>query len=196
MRTTPRTTNTDSFKTLGPLEAWDAGETIRIIKWWLSKTKKRKRLAMAVGGFNEVVQEVCLNLLRYPPKHEVALTTAICNHTSWTLARMCAKICEIEFVSDCPDIAGPDTVTNTAVAHEQSLNLRRILCETLSGRTAGVVWDRMQGATFQEIGDRLGVSQERARQIDCRGIHQLRQMVCRISKACDIRALPVKEEQQ
>ena len=189
------TTNAKRFKTISELEAWDADEVIRIIRWWLAKTKKRKRLAMAVGGFNEVVQEVCLNLLKYPPKTEVALTRAICNHTSWTLSRMWAKICDLKFVGDCPDIAGPDRTTSTAFAREQSLNLRRILCETLSDRTAGVVWQRMQGATYQEIGDRLGVSQVRARQIECKGIHQLQRMLFRISRACDTQPVSVKKEQ-
>lgn len=187
----------DNSESPRDFKAWDAAEVVHVIRWWLSKTSKRKRLAMAVGGFAEVIQEVYLDLLKHPPRGGFALTTVICKQTSWTLSRMCAKICDIEIIGECPDVAGPDVVTGTATSQEQSLNLRQMLCEKLDSRTAGVVWERMQGATFEEIGERLGVSGTRARQIDRKGIHQLQQIAHRIAARCDVRTTQAKavEEQ-
>ena len=79
--TTRAVVNADNSESPRDFKAWDAAEVVHVIRWWLSKTSKRKRLAMAVGGFAEVIQEVYLDLLKHPPRGGFALTTVICKQT-------------------------------------------------------------------------------------------------------------------
>ena len=76
-----------------------------------------------------------------------------------------------------PDISDDDSlgpVDGARVAELQE-NVRRVIDDVLDEREAMVLKARMAGETFREIAGKLGVSRERARQIEAKALDTLRE---------------------
>ena len=150
----------------------NADEICHLMRWWLTQTPKRKRLAMAVGGVSEVIQEAYLKLLSYPPKRHYELSTIAVNQARWTLAKMCAVICEIDIPVPLRDVeSGVDVV-------EECCNMERDAAvwqtvQRLHSRTADIVTRRMKGETLEAIGRIHAITRETVRHIASQGVKKL-----------------------
>lgn len=154
-------------------KTWDPNEVSRVVRWWLSKSNNRRRTAMAVGGFAEVVQEVYVDLLRYPPKDGYKLTTIICQQTTWTLHRMAKKISKCKPAGKCTKVPDQNATRQSIEAADQTHFVWQTLRSVLDTRTAWVICQRVEGKAFAELAERLCIHTETARQIYCTGIARL-----------------------
>ena len=67
-------------------------EVVRVMRWWIAKSPKRRRMAMEVGGFDEVVQEAYLRMLRgAKPKRKYMMTTIATNQVNWAIGKLWMK---------------------------------------------------------------------------------------------------------
>jgi len=154
--------------------AWDAHEVARIVRWWLSSSVGRKQRAMAVGGFGEVLQQVYVDLLSYPPKDGYALTTIVCQRTTWTLYLMFSKIRRVKTVGKCRGIADHAETGSAIESCEKTRFVWQTLRRLLDGRTAYVICQRLEGAATSEIAARLEVHPQTIYDIFWRGIDRIR----------------------
>ena len=157
-------------------------DVTNIMQWWLVKKadKRYLRMAMLVGGVNEVVQETCLAILNTrPSKLSCSWTTATINKTRWTLLLMLRNQMTREgkanvFLREIShDLIIPDI--QTAIAMRKELAERMELCmKCLSHREKVVLDLRMQDMTLEEVSYVLKVSRERVRQIEGKAIRKLK----------------------
>jgi len=155
-------------------ELWDPNEVAHIVRWWLSKSAKRKRRAMAVGGFDEVIQQVYWHLLSYPPKDSYALTTIVCKTTNWMLNYMRSKMWTVKLAGKCRGIVDRDRTSDTIESCEKTRFVWQILCRFLDKRTAFVICQRLEGMPTGEVAARLRVHPQTVRDIFHNGISRLR----------------------
>lgn len=159
---------------------FDPQEVIHVMKWWLSSNLQRKRLAMAVGGFSEVIQEAYLSMLKNPSQSDYKLTTIVVNHTDWTLKKMYKRTCN-EMQNKIRDINAikPTTmdsdIVQKCIDKDVSAECWAIVEDKLDKRISGIVRRSMNGYTFVEIGKTYSLSKERIRQLQSRGIRILQQ---------------------
>jgi len=155
-------------------ERWDPNEVAHIVRWWLCRSGGRKQTAMAVGGFDEVVQQVYLHMLSYPPKGSYTLTTIVCQTTNWMLNYMRLKMWNVKLAGKCRGIADRDGTGETIESCEKTLFVWQTLCEYLDTRTAYVICQRLEGVPCGEVAARLRVHSQTVRDIWHKGISRLR----------------------
>lgn len=168
---------TEAFKSTEHLNDFDPKEIAHVMKWWLSKNQRRKRLATAVGGINEVVQEAYISLLKHPPKTKFKLTTIATKHASWTLSRMCSELYGLrhrtENVGLWFELTANDDVVEECIYREKVEEVWKIVEKFAPLRTADIIKRRMHGETFTMIGETHMVTLERVRQLEKKGIQKL-----------------------
>ena len=155
-------------------------ELTRLMRWALADNKKLKRLAMYCGGFNEVIQETWIVILkrtesRLNQKLPCASTTYVINALRWTVYRLYGskkrfeeKQSKLEQVAAIKPVYHHDFTVNS---HDMKMCVKRLFfcaLETTQQRT--VVAGRMDGKTFRAIGDELKLSVERIRQVESKAI--------------------------
>ena len=156
---------------------FDPQEVVHVMKWWLTSNHRRKRLAMAVGGLNEVIQEAYISLLKYPSRSCYKLSTIVVNRTNWTLARMCDRMCNrrnIDLIGLWPEVAVSDNISQDCNNKDLATRCWIIVDELLEKRIADIMRRRMCGDTFEQIGKTYLLSKERVRQLESNGIRILK----------------------
>ena len=169
-----KTTIDDNGKTRTEYRAWNPSEVRRVARWWLSASDKRKQQAMAVGGFSEVLQQVYVDLLSYPPKDGYSLSVIVCHRTAWTLHCMCKKMRRVKAIGKCKNVVDRDVVTKAAEPSDKLQRAWQTLSKLLDKRTAFVISERLNGKSFADLGYKLRISRGRVSQIYYAGIERLR----------------------
>jgi len=159
-----------------------------IINWFLSDDAKRKRLAMFVGGFNEVRQEVFLIFTKRPPPSTVSLSTAVCNQTRWTLSRMVqnqykwinrsqlARLSEVVEFDPMVGVNRSELVELVGSMIEEFNQDEYRGSSMFADRNVQIMKARyMEGKTLQSLADEFKITRERARQIGMKMIRRISQ---------------------
>lgn len=151
---------------------------VTVAEWFLVSNRRRKRLAMLVGGVKEVIQETALALLIKGASPKYQFTTIVTNKTRWTLFAMVTKKLNstemrlsrvtriqrnvtFDFVKDVFD-------------KEMAVALRDYIEECLPERYVTLIHERfVESRTFEEIGRRLKVTKERVRQMELKALRMM-----------------------
>lgn len=153
----------------------DAKNFLRIAKWFIAKDKKTRRNAMLAGGFNEVIQQSFSGVARAREKG-IPLTTATVNNVRWQALRMAETALSRRRAEDADcdlyKIAERRWMFDSLVHSELKQAVNRIL-QTISCREREILELRSEGHTHSQIASALGVTKERIRQIEQRGIRKL-----------------------
>lgn len=168
-------------------EAWEKlvscdQDVTSVMRWWLVKKAKKRylRMAMAVGGVREVIQETCLTIIRSPCKDiSCHWTTAAVNQTRWTLLRMVKQHSKREsseamFLGMSHEWNTQDTQVATTERIELFEAMHFCMKRVLNYRERSIVEQRMQDATLDEVAVMFKVTRERIRQIEGRAIRKLK----------------------
>jgi len=175
----------------------EALEAKRIIGWWISKKNSRIQIAEKLGGRNVVVNEVILNLLRYPPKTEFRFTTRVVHMTHWTVCRLVFRdVRRIASIHEIVDPAQRRTIERCDqwkwVKDMEQKDVDTFFwsvffaeCEGNDGlsRMAQCAWRVLQGETLEGIAPTFGVSRERVRQLAIKHLHRLQGQAGRLKRA-------------
>ena len=155
-------------------------EVYRICKWRLATCDALKRHAMFCGGFDEVCQAVMLNLIKMPPPDNVKITTGVVNQLRWTLSRMMQIKVRQWKIEEDEDACSPQFYNSDLSAAMELKELQRDIERSFEAsganeRDRDVVYRRMNGETFESIGEVHKVTRERIRQIEGRQIRRMQQ---------------------
>lgn len=133
---------------------------------------------MQLGGVNEVVQEMYLNLMLHPPTDDMKLSTAVYNQAKWTLYGLENRKRTIEIDNST---GVPDLPAESESDELERLELREAilgLLNTLTYRERSIIQLRfglMDGWEYslEDTGRILKVTRERVRQIESKAIKKL-----------------------
>ena len=177
----------------------EALEARRLMKWWISRKLMRLRLVQFLGGRENVMQEVILNLLKYPPKPDVEMefSTRVLNMTHWTTCWMTRhqtrRILSIHQREDLAHVELKDR--DDGGQWQQDMEQRDIdaffwsvFFEQSEGnkdlsRMAQCSWRLLQGETLEEIAPTFGVCRERVRQLAVKHLHRVQGQAVRLKRA-------------
>ena len=164
-------------------------EVVRVMRWWIAKSPKRRRMAMEVGGFDEVVQEAYLGMLRgAKPKRKYMMTTIATNQVNWAIGKLWMKknrdIIEEPSGLFLP-VPAADNVVGECIVNERREEIWKVARQIMiahfdandrksaASRSYDMLLRRMKGETLEEVGKAHSVSKERVRQIVSRAIRVL-----------------------
>ena len=164
-------------------------DVIALMKWWLSDNLHYKRMAMSVGGYSEVIQETCLNIVKYVPRElSIHWTTGAIKNLRWTLCRLVRKkLNHLESNTHLREVSSrwPNGFCNGVVEYDliadiHQAELAERVCHVLnralqSGRGNTILRHRLEGDTLEQIGSRYRVGKECIRQIESHAIRVLQQ---------------------
>ena len=175
----------------------EALEARRLMNWWISRKLMRLRLVQFLGGKENVMQEVILNLLKYPPKVEMEFTTRVTHMIHWTTCRMAWKenrrILSIHERQELSHVRLQDR--DDGGKWQQDMEQRDIdaffwsvFFEQCEGndhlsRMAQCSWRLLQGETLEEIAPTFGVCRERVRQLAVKHLHRVQGQAVRLKRA-------------
>lgn len=157
-------------------------EVNRIARWYLGTNRRRYHLCMRVGGVNDVINEMWLGLIRYPPPAGTRLMTAVRNQSRWAignLRRQCRHldVQEVE-ISEAAGVAC-DAVNPVSAAADVELReaIERVL-RTLTYRERSIIELRYGlgdgwSHTLEEVGRIFKVTRERVRQTESKALMKL-----------------------
>jgi RNA polymerase sigma factor (sigma-70 family) len=167
----------------------EAREAHHIATWWLCQDARRKRASMWAaseigGGISDLVQQVMVELCRFPPPETVRISTAVCNQCRWTSSRLIARA-KIRKAGDARH--------HEAYEHHQTYEGDQESV-VLRAESRSVIFRMLRSLTYREreiiklryglgdgytytLNDVAGVfrvTKERIRQIEKKAIHKLR----------------------
>lgn len=160
------------------LRSLDA-EVLHFIKWAIVTNKKYKKFAMSIGGVNELIQEICVDICKDNTEFSCKWTTACFNKVRWTIARRVSqkkrqikmKQLESDFV---------DYREQAPFAEVDQLDLRKKLntvlhkeINVLPAHWAKSVKMRLDGMTYREIARKSKRTIEQCRQRMLKGCFAL-----------------------
>ena len=175
----------------------EALEAKRIVCWWISKKNSRIQAVQKVGGRNVVVNEVILNLLKYPPKTEFRFTTRVVHMTHWTICRLVYK--DVRRIDSIHEFMDPSRVKTVERCDrwkwQQDMEQRDIdeffwsvfFVQSESNkelsRMAQCAFRVLQGETLESIAPTFGVTRERIRQLAVKHMCRVQGQAERLHKA-------------
>ena len=177
----------------------EALEARKLMNWWISRKRMRLRLVHFLGGRENVMQEVILRLLEYPPKPELEIkfSTHVLNMTHWTICLMtrhqARRILSIHQHEDLAHVELQDR--DDGGQWQQDMEQRDIdaffwsvFFEQCEGndhlsRMAQCSWRLLQGETLEEIAPTFGVCRERVRQLAVKHLRRVQGQADRLKTA-------------
>lgn len=146
----------------------------RLVRWKLTSDIKMKRLAMYVGGFAEVEQEVFLSLLKDNPYEDVGFSTWVLNHFQWTIASMVRRK---KLAGACDPYGTVAYIEDKSIRIERdelSEAMRAALSKIDDQRMEDMVLRNFSGENCSEIAKDYNLTRTRVRQIVKKGIERMR----------------------
>ena len=153
-------------------------DVYRIAKWYISKSRKRYRMAMLLGGVEDVIGDVWVALLTKCPDG-ITLSTAVCNQVKWVIGTAWQKRFRefasnkvgAEFAEQVPaddeDWDGWELSEEVGKALRGLTYRQRIVIQMRFGLGDGISYSLL------EVGKVLKVKRERIRQIEYQSLKKL-----------------------
>lgn len=156
---------------------FNAEEAMRIARWFIVSRPRLKRVAMWLGGVDEVVNESMVMLCKNSNGLKMyTLSTCVTRNVRWAIANMTHTKTRQDMSLKSKAIAKTAWVEPEQECFAASRELSELVKKelvSLSDRDYEIVTERMLGKTLQEVADSHKITRARVRQLEHRAWRRL-----------------------